>query len=321
MSIAAFGPTVLSPLITYGAYSIMAVVSHESSFSVAAAVTSLFILNLITVPAKQLLLAIPMGLQAIGSFNRIQSFLQLVETPISKSTSSSIDIAESLTLEKSAGPDPVVSTQHSLHEPVINVKGVARGDNMTRHGTDASQTICFTPNSLTAITGPIGCGKSTVLKSLLSEETQEDCPYPSKDIAYCGQTPWIHDGTVRDNIIGQSELDNMWYEDVIRSCELNVDISRMLEGDATVVGSRGLKLSGGQKQRIVSEAVNLDQYTECNLQYPSLTNISLLLEPCTLTRGEPFLTTPRTLLMATHCVLWQRRSLAKMAYFARKKLL
>jgi ATP-binding cassette subfamily C (CFTR/MRP) protein 1 len=320
MSIAAFGPTVLSPLITFGAYSIMRMVSHESSFSVTTAVTSLSILNLITTPARQLLLAIPLGLQAIGSFDRIQSFLQLVETPISTATSSSNDIEESLAREKSAGPDPILSAQHSLHEPMICVKSVARGDDVTRHGPVAAQAICFTPNSLTAITGPIGCGKSTVLKGLLSEEAQEVCPFPSKDIAYCGQTPWIHDGTVRDNIIGQSELDNLWYKDVICSCELDVDISRMPEGDATVVGSRGLRLSGGQRQRIVSETVNLDQLTESNPRCSTLTNISPLLEPYTLRRGESFLTTSQALLMAAHCVLWQRRSSAKMAYFARKEL-
>lgn len=210
------------------------------------AVTSLSILNLISFAAMELLLAIPMGAQAIGSFSRIQSFLQLSDIPVSTTTptNSSNDTDVSVALEKSMhrGPAPPLQHPHQSHQHEVT--------------GDRSVTIpglCFTPKSLIAITGPIGCGKSTVLRGLLSSnETQESCPFSSKGIAYCSQTPWIHEGTIRENIVGQSEFDNSWYQTVIRSCELDVDIGAMPGGHDTAVGSRGSKLSGGQKQRIVS---------------------------------------------------------------------
>ncbi|KAK9419089.1 putative Multidrug resistance-associated protein [Seiridium unicorne] len=236
----AYAPPSLGPLVTFGAYSIMRMVSNQSNFSVATAVTCLSILNLITSSSMQLLLAIPMGAQAVGSFARIQSFLQLSETPVltSTATSSSDDTSTSVTREKSIERDPKAPVQHA-REPQTEKESVA------------VPTLAFTPNSLIAITGSIGCGKSTLLKRLLTVDgEQESCLFSSKDIAYCSQTPWIHEGTIRDNIIGQSDLDSPWYQSVIRACELDADIGRMPEGDAAAVGSGGSKLSGGQRQRI-----------------------------------------------------------------------
>jgi ABC-type bacteriocin/lantibiotic exporter with double-glycine peptidase domain len=117
----------------------------------------------------------------------------------------------------------------------------------------ATPAIQFIPQGIIAITGPSGCGKSTLLRELLAfEASQFSSLFPSSDIAYCSQTPWVFEGTIRDNITGQSGLDSTWYQSVIRSCELNVDLDSMPKGDATDVGSEGSKLSGGQKQRIVS---------------------------------------------------------------------
>ncbi|KAK3680588.1 putative multidrug resistance-associated protein [Podospora appendiculata] len=252
---ASFCPTVLSPLITYGAYSIMRLVSHETPFPATTALTALSIISLISTPARQLLLAIPLGLQAIGSFSRIQAFLVLDETPVVPTAASSSTVVAS-------GATGSASGTSSLHAPPrekdgertqgVHGNAPAAGRGLAlRFGP--AEGVCFRPGSITAITGPIGCGKSTVLKGLLlaAEDAQEEeAKYLSRDIAYCAQTPWIFDGTVRDNIVGQSVLDPQWYQDVVRACELETDISRMPEGDATLVGSKGSRLSGGQRQRI-----------------------------------------------------------------------
>lgn len=90
-----------------------------------------------------------------------------------------------------------------------------------------------------------------------SEKAQNSSSFPDDDMAYCSQTPWIYDGTIRDNIVGHSELDNPWYQSVLRCCDLNEDIGLMPEGDAAEVGSGGSRLSGGQRQRIVSRGMTL----------------------------------------------------------------
>lgn len=251
-SYAALSPLVLSPLITFIAYSVARAVSNEGPFSVNKAVTSLSILSLMNTPARRLLFAIPFGLQAVGSFKRIEKFLQLDEDPEPL-------VPSTQNPEKAPGPcveqdsAPISPPQGSQPEAVIHLKRVAFG-----WKADAPPIVCvegidFARASFTVITGPIGCGKSTLLKGLLSETpyVQGDVQVSQDEIAYCGQTPWIHEGTIRENIVGKSEFDASWYNNVISSCDLDFDLSRMPDGDASMVGSRGLSISGGQRQRIV----------------------------------------------------------------------
>jgi ABC-type bacteriocin/lantibiotic exporter with double-glycine peptidase domain len=109
--------------------------------------------------------------------------------------------------------------------------------------------------SLTIIVGPVGCGKSTFLKALLGETQSLEgiVSLSSSDIAFCDQTPWMINGTIRENIIAETrQFDEAWYTTVINACVLLQDIQQYPLGDATMVGSKGVKLSGGQKQRVVS---------------------------------------------------------------------
>ena len=224
----------------------MKMVSHEDNFSVTTAVTSLSILNLISTPALQILLAIPMGAQAVGSFTRIQSYLQLPESPSSART-----LTDSPCEADSGGTG--ANTRGHARSLCIPLLQMPREPNLNWDTKPSHPNLGFTPRSLIAITGPIGCGKSTVLRNLLfMNQAQEPSEFLSKDIAYCPQTPWIYKGTIRDNITGQSLLNLPWYQSVIRSCELDVDIAQIPEGDRATVGSSGSKLSGGQRQRIVS---------------------------------------------------------------------
>jgi ABC-type bacteriocin/lantibiotic exporter with double-glycine peptidase domain len=107
--------------------------------------------------------------------------------------------------------------------------------------------------SVTMISGPVGCGKSTLLKMVLGENRPKSgrisvsTPY----IGYCSQTPWLQNNTLRKNIIGPNKLDSLWYDKVVRVCNLDPDIAQMPDKDDTMLGSRGVSVSGGQKHRIV----------------------------------------------------------------------
>lgn len=106
---------------------------------------------------------------------------------------------------------------------------------------------------LTAVIGPVGCGKSTLLYALLGEAV---CFQGTLDIKYshasfCSQTPWLINGTARQNILGTSLFDEAWYNDVVSSCGLEKDFAQLRLGDQTVVGSKGIRLSGGQQARLV----------------------------------------------------------------------
>jgi ABC-type transport system involved in cytochrome bd biosynthesis fused ATPase/permease subunit len=74
-------------------------------------------------------------------------------------------------------------------------------------------------------------------------------------MAYCQQSPWIFNGTLRKNIIGESPLDDKWLKEVVYACNLDVENTTLSLGLDTVAGSSGAQLSGGQKQRVVSISV------------------------------------------------------------------
>lgn len=148
---------------------------------------------------------------------------------------------------------PISPPQDSKHESAIHVQKAAFGWEVDAPPVVSVEDIDFSRASFTMITGPIGCGKSTLLKGLLSETpyVRGSVQVSQGEVAYCGQTPWIHEGSIRDNIVGESEFDASWYNKVISSCDLDFDLSRMPDDDASMVGSRGLSISGGQRQRIV----------------------------------------------------------------------
>lgn len=121
-------------------------------------------------------------------------------------------------------------------------------------------------SSITAITGPVGCGKSTLLKTLLGETLllngRIKVSSDEEGVAYCDQNPWLVSGTIRDNIVGDSnnpELDAEWYETTLWACCLEHDLDNLTDGDDAQVGSNGNALSGGQRQRIVSFSPSLNR--------------------------------------------------------------
>lgn len=107
--------------------------------------------------------------------------------------------------------------------------------------------------SFTLIVGPVGSGKSMLLKAILGEihrTTGFMQMQASLTVSYCDTDSWLRHRTLRDNILGPLEYDNEWYETVIRACALEDDIKCLPQGHQTIIGSNGISISGGQRQRI-----------------------------------------------------------------------
>uniref|UniRef100_A0A914ZNC1 Uncharacterized protein n=2 Tax=Parascaris univalens TaxID=6257 RepID=A0A914ZNC1_PARUN len=107
------------------------------------------------------------------------------------------------------------------------------------------------PGQLIAVVGPVGCGKSSLLSSILRETRRvSGSMVVNGHLAYASQDAWIFSGSIRDNILFGEPYDEKRYQEAIRVCALNKDLSQLPNGDRTLVGDRGHALSGGQKARV-----------------------------------------------------------------------
>ena len=105
----------------------------------------------------------------------------------------------------------------------------------------------------TAVTGGMGSGKSTLLRSFLGEAKISSGTLATSftRAAYCSQTPWLLNQSIRQNILGTNSYESSWYNTVLNACELDQDVQNMSDGDLCVIGSEGVRLSGGQRKRLV----------------------------------------------------------------------
>jgi ATP-binding cassette subfamily C (CFTR/MRP) protein 4 len=112
-------------------------------------------------------------------------------------------------------------------------------------------TFTAKPSELVAVVGTAGSEKSTLLQVILKEITiLRGDVVVGGSLSYTPQQPWIFTGSVRDNILFGEPLDKQKYQEVIRVCCLEHDLSLFPHGDNSLVGERGMLLSGGQKARI-----------------------------------------------------------------------
>ena len=106
---------------------------------------------------------------------------------------------------------------------------------------------------LVAIVGAVGAGKTSMLNAIIGEMTAmapESTRVTAASVSYCSQKPFIVSGSIQDNILFGSELDEDWYATVIAAVCLDEDIESFVDGDMTMIGERGINLSGGQKARL-----------------------------------------------------------------------
>ncbi|MCR8634047.1 ABC transporter ATP-binding protein [Paenibacillus radicis (ex Xue et al. 2023)] len=117
--------------------------------------------------------------------------------------------------------------------------------------------------SFTVITGRIGSGKTTLVRTLLGllPMDQGDIRWNGKRIeqpgeffipphsAYTPQVPRLYSDTLQNNILLGLKEDKAQLEAAVYAAVLEPDIAMLQHGMDTVIGPRGVKLSGGQAQR------------------------------------------------------------------------
>ena len=253
---------IFAPVLTFAVF----IGLSDSTLDVSRVFTSLSLFALLSDPLLTLVMALMSFAGSVGSFVRIQEFLdkedhlghrqaiqhdpsfELVHEAKVLSQYGELDLSSS-----SFGS--VESLTHRSSSCSVNAAIIENGTftwDPKKEPVLSDISIAFPRGGLTMLIGPSGCGKSTLLKAMLGEvccvEGKVELKSPS--VAYCDQTPWHMNSTIKDSIVSMSDYESEWYSAVVKACALEEDFSHFPYGDQSVIGSKGVALSGGQSQRI-----------------------------------------------------------------------
>ncbi len=268
----AYTTPVIAPVLTFAVFSILALRSGgKSTLDTSKAFTSLSLFALLADPLASLIMALTAFAGSLGCFDRIQAFLETTEHTDKRLKAFQSD-SDSDTVQGSHGTNGSPSesltwTPKSITTPITEksvfpfsktdvdamcVENGSFGWDPEKQALVSSIQLKIPRGKLTMIVGPVGCGKTILLKSLLGEvpALSGSVKLSAGGVSYCDQSPFHMNGTLRDSITAFSGLDDRWYHTVLEACALEEDLRQMPLGDQTRIGSKGIALSGGQSQRL-----------------------------------------------------------------------
>lgn len=221
----------------------------SSSLDTASMFTTIGLLALLAMPVLSFVQALPAIATMIRCSQRIQEFLV---------TEPHKDFRELIT-SKCHGSKQNTETAVSPSIEMIDGSFGWAEDKMILQGIN-----CTLGPGLNIIVGPVASGKSTFCKALLGETPafsgRTVFNVDATKVAYCDQTPFLSNGTIRENIIGFGHIDEDRYQQALSAAMLHADLQILPKHDETKIGSNGITLSGGQRQRVsIARAV----YNRC----------------------------------------------------------
>lgn len=236
-------------------------VDNSDGLSISKAFTSLTLVALVSTPLYELVATRAMFNGSLGCFRRIQDFLVLedkqnhrfsVQVINSKDKIIPTSELEKLRDKTKTAEIQLLGATESQRNPMVKMEKAffqARDKTVILYNIDLE----VQESTFHVIIGPVGSGKTTLLHAILGElslERGSSWSYQGS-VAFCSQTPWLRNLSIRDNIVVGAEFDQDWYFRVVGACALEADFASIPDWDKALIGSGGLVLSGGQKQRVV----------------------------------------------------------------------
>ena len=119
-------------------------------------------------------------------------------------------------------------------------------------------------SSSVALVGQTGSGKSTIIKMIMgllkyekghvkigqSELKDLDLNSYYDHVSYVSQEAPIFDGTLRENLVFDKQVDDEKIIEVLRLVHLEKFYEKLEKGLDTELGEKGVKMSGGERQRV-----------------------------------------------------------------------
>ena len=225
------------------------IVIAKQELTVAVAFTSISLFSMLRMPLNAIPTFLVWILQSLVSIGRIDDFLKEEEVP---------DWVSSLKRKHDMpdGPTKIAFERATLRwntgaQPEASTNGESATNSNSTQPTEGAETsstavsteevfelsnvnVEFPLGKLSVVTGPTGAGKTAMLIGLLGEmdlvEGKTFLPkYPMdvdvntglrNSIAYCAQTPWLQQQSIKDNILFGEQLDEDRYEAVVDACAL-----------------------------------------------------------------------------------------------------
>ena len=244
-----------APIATFTFYVIQANAAGRP-LSTATAFSVLSILQLTDTPVNLLVRTLPELVACVSCFARIQDFLLSFSRrdhrmSVGRMSQNSLYDQSAMGSEDCIELRSGVNASSMLTDDSMVLRGFSCGWNEQApilHDID----LRVKRGRFVFVIGPVGCGKSTLIKGMLGETpSSTGFVYTSTtSIAFADQEPWNRNSTIKESVRGESSYDETYYREVIKCCGLEHDLENLPAGDSTVIGSKGISLSGGQKQRL-----------------------------------------------------------------------
>jgi len=189
-------------------------------------VTTVFL----TRPLRQLPWFFTFVFDAWNSFKRLQEFLDLQ------------NINEIVISDKASDS----SLNYMLEIKNLNL-------NIENNSLLKNINLNIKPKELIALIGPVGAGKSLLIKSIINETPFTADVFYKKKLSYLPQEHFIMSASLRDNMNFDYQSSNEFDNKILRhlsQAQFDFELDRVPSGLETLIGERGLNLSGGQKQRV-----------------------------------------------------------------------
>ncbi|XP_044751191.1 ATP-binding cassette sub-family C member 4-like [Coccinella septempunctata] len=140
------------------------------------------------------------------------------------------------------------NTPESVIMPKVDFVSVDVGVNKTPILKDVSMKL---KPGLNVLIGPVGCGKSTLIKAILKEYILLSGKMNIEGtLSYAPQNPWVFPSSIKQNIVFGQAFDEVKYKRVLEACALKFDLDGLAEGDETILSDCSVNLSKGQQARV-----------------------------------------------------------------------